>query len=143
MLFFQPFKVKRNCLANIFLNFAFRFPRGNATRKIRAIRGKVPRCSFNDYEIFAHCSPACLRMLFKVPGGKSWPDCPATVTRPGLELCLNWRWLPFVRAKNQPSSSMSLIASRTFMFSVPWNLKNVNAKVVWDYSMGARCITSA
>lgn len=141
MLFFQAFKMKRDCLANVLFNFAFRFSRGNTTRKIRAISGKIPLRFLNDDEIFAHFSPACFKMLFKVPGGKSWPIWPAIVTKPGFKLCLNWRWLPFVRAKNQPASSMSLIASRTFTFSVPWNPQNVNAENVKNYSM-ERCITS-
>lgn len=126
-LFFQPFKMKRDCFANILLNFALRFSRGNTARKIRAICRKISLRFLNDDEVFAHFSPACFRMLFKVPGGRSWPDWPAMVTKPGLELCLNWRWLPLVRAKCQPPSSMSLITSRTFIWSVPWQSENVNA----------------
>ena len=33
-------------------------------------------------------SPACLRMLRSVPGGKTALSLPATVTRPGLAGCL-------------------------------------------------------
>ena len=135
MLFFQAFKMKRDGLANIFLNIAFRFSRSDTAREIGTIRGEVPLRFLNDDKIFAHFNPACFRMLFNVPGGKSWPSWPAMVTKPGFELCLNWRWLPFVRAKNHPSSSMSLIASRTFTLSVPWNPENVNGKNVWNYSM--------
>ena len=36
-------------------------------------------------------------MLFKVPAGMSRLSLPDTVTVPGFELCLNCRWLPFVR----------------------------------------------
>ena len=47
--------------------------------------------------------PDCLRILFNVPGAKSSPGLPATVTRPGLVGCLNCRWLPLVVTKYQPS----------------------------------------
>jgi len=128
-LFFQPFKMKRDRFTNILLDFAFRFSRGNAARKIRAICREVSLRFLDNDKVFAHFSPACFRMLFKVPGGKSWLGWPAMVTKPGLELCLNWRWLPLVRAKYQPPSLMSLIASRTFICSVPWESQNVNAEL--------------
>ena len=37
-----------------------------------------------DDEIL-HFKPACLRILFSVPGGSSADGCPATVTVPGVE----------------------------------------------------------
>ena len=37
------------------------------------------------------------------------------VTLPGLVGCLYWRWLPLVATKYQPSASIILIISRTFM----------------------------
>ena len=74
MFFFQPFEMKRDRLTDIFLNLAFRFSRGNTARDIRTIRGEVPVPFLDDDEVFAHFNPACFRMLFKVPGGKSWPD---------------------------------------------------------------------
>ena len=40
---------------------------------------------------------------------------PETVTVPAFVGCLNWRWLPFVRARYQPSSSKALMTSLTFM----------------------------
>ncbi len=52
-------------------------------------------------------------MLFHVPGGKSSPGFPGTVTRPGLSGCLNWRWLPLVRTSRHPSSSINCMASLT------------------------------
>jgi hypothetical protein len=52
-------------------------------RKIRRVR--PPTCGrlLVDNQIF-HFSPACLRILFNVPGGKSTDGCPATVTVPGF-----------------------------------------------------------
>src|SRR6266542_3618499 len=41
-------------------------------------------------------------MLLRVPGARSSLGFPGTVTRPGLEPCLNWRWLPFVATRRQP-----------------------------------------
>src|SRR5271157_3160186 len=41
------------------------------------------------------------------------------VTRPALVGCLYCRWLPLVATKYQPSASISLTASRTFITSFP------------------------
>jgi hypothetical protein len=40
---------------------------------------------------------------------------PAIVTRPVLVRCLYCLWLPRVATRNQPSASINLIASCTFM----------------------------
>jgi hypothetical protein len=56
-----------------------------------------------------------LRILFNVPGAKSSLGLPATVTRPGLLGCLNWRWLPRVDAGYQPSSLSFRNMSDTFI----------------------------
>ena len=40
-----------------------------------------------------------LKTLFSVPGGKSSLGLPETVTRPGLIVCLNCRWLPLVATR--------------------------------------------
>lgn len=59
-------------------------------------------------------------MLFNVPGATSSPGFPATVTRPGLVVCLNCRWEPRCRTTDQPSSSSILTTSRIFtMRSTP------------------------
>ena len=54
-------------------------------------------------------------MLFRVPGARSSLDFPGTVTRPAFAECLNWRWLPRVATKNQPSSFSSWSTSLTFI----------------------------
>lgn len=58
--------------------------------------------------------PACFMMLFKVAGDRSSLLEPATVTRPGLPGCLNWRWLPRVRVSDHPSLSSNRSISRIF-----------------------------
>ena len=54
-------------------------------------------------------------MLFSVPGARSSPGRPATVTSPGFTGCLNCWWLPRVRARYQPSSARSRRTSRIFI----------------------------
>jgi len=65
--------------------------------------------------VIAHFNPACLRILFCVPGARSSLGFPAIVTTPFFLSCLYCRWLPRVRSRYQPSSSMSLIIARTFI----------------------------
>src|ERR1700682_1726050 len=72
--------------------------------------------------------PDCLRILFNVPGAKSSLGFPGTVTRPGLLGCLNWRWLPRVTAKYQPSSASMRNMSDTFIAEA-------------GYARGKRCLT--
>ena len=48
------------------------------------------------------------------PDGQVSAGLPGIVTSPGLVGCLYWRWLPRFRLSTQPSSSMSLMISRTF-----------------------------
>src|ERR1039457_5358492 len=64
--------------------------------------------------------PACLRMLFNVPGSTSSLRWPAMVTRPGFLGCLYWRWLlPVPGSIAQPAFSLRVMMSRTFMISPP------------------------
>lgn len=53
-------------------------------------------------------------MLLSVPGARASLALPAIVTRPFLVPCLYCLWLPRVLTRNQPSSTISLIASLTF-----------------------------
>ncbi len=68
----------------------------------------------DDDQIFHGFNPACLRVLFNVPGATSSPGLPATVTRPGFVACLNCRCDPRCRTTDQPSSSSCFTMSRTF-----------------------------
>src|SRR5258708_10358379 len=54
-------------------------------------------------------------MLLSVFGGTSTEVCPATVTLPGLYGCLYCRWLPSWFTFRQPSRSITLMISRTFI----------------------------
>ena len=53
-------------------------------------------------------------MLRRVPVGMSPSGC-FTVTRPDLQLCLNWWCEPLTRARYQPSDSSFLITCLLFM----------------------------
>jgi hypothetical protein len=97
-----------DCFAKNRLSFFDCGARGNTTRKIGHITGKIVFRLFN-YDRVAHISPhflspACLRILFSVPGAKSSLGFPATVTRPSFVACLNCLWLPRVAIRSQPSS---------------------------------------
>jgi len=58
--------------------------------------------------------PACFKMLFCVPRARSSLGFPGTVTRPGLDPCLYWRWLPFVATSAHPSWCSNFSISMTF-----------------------------
>src|SRR5262245_20184878 len=111
--------MKQDRLLDFALSFLDRRPRGYASRKIRHVSGVVPVSFFDNYRvshsIAYRLSPACLRILFNVPGGKSSLGFPATVTRPVLLGCLNWRWLPRVATWIQPSRRSIPSTSDTFM----------------------------
>src|SRR5216684_6028171 len=47
--------------------------------------------------------PRLLQDAVKCTGARSSLGFPATVTRPGLFGCLNWRWLPRVATRYHPS----------------------------------------
>src|SRR5437667_9343720 len=111
--------MKLDCLANLRLGLCHSCTRGHTTRKIGNVSGIIVLRLLDDYGI-AHLqphffSPACLRMLPSVPTARSSLGLPGTVTRPGLDGCLNWRWLPRVCTMNQPSSWSIRSASATFM----------------------------
>lgn len=111
----QTINVKRDGIMHLALDLSLRSTGGNAARQIGRIGGVAGRGVFDNDQITVHLSPACFRILFFVPGARSWPGLPEIVTSPRLLECLYWRWLPRVRSRYQPSSSMSLMASRTFI----------------------------
>src|SRR5437870_10592218 len=110
--------MKADGAADFLLNRLQGGPSGNAARQVWHVSRIVAFCLF-DHDRITHqrCSlkPACFKMLFRVPGATSSDSLPATVTRPGFLGCLYCRWLPLVATRNQPSASISLITSRTFM----------------------------
>jgi hypothetical protein len=115
--FTHRFDVKFNGLPNKLQNLAPRFRHRDAPWKIRNISPVTVCFSLDNNRVTRHSvfSPACFRILFRVPRGMSTFGWPATVTSPILRGCLNCRRLPRVRARYHPSRSMSLIASRTFI----------------------------
>ena len=68
----------------------------------------------NRFHALAPFRCACRLTDARVPFGMSSPRPPLTVTRPGLDECLNCRWLPTVVTKTHPSRSSMRITSRTF-----------------------------
>jgi hypothetical protein len=115
--------MKRNCVLHLSLYFVAGTPGGDATRKVRRVCGEASFGLLDDNQILHGFNPACLRMLFNVPGATSSPGLPATVTSPGLVACLNCRCDPRCRTTDQPSSSSILTTSRIFtMRSTPRSL---------------------
>lgn len=108
-------QMQLDCLAHALLYCRLRRTGGNASRQIGRIRRESRWCLLHNDEDLHCLSPACLRMLFNVPGARSSPACPATVTSPGLTGCLNCWWLPRVRTRYHPSSVSRRRRSRTFI----------------------------
>jgi hypothetical protein len=69
---------------------------------------KVPFFHWLDLQQFIRSAPRCQI-------AKSSLGFPATVTRPGFVRCLNWRWLPRVPTRYQPSSCGRRRTSETFI----------------------------
>ena len=112
--FFQAVQVERNRCLHLSLDIVAGTASGYAARHVGRV-GRVSRCCRLDHDQVFHCfSPACFRTLFKVPGARSSPGFPATVTSPGFDACLNCRCEPRWRTTDQPSSSSLLMTSRTF-----------------------------
>src|SRR5579864_696844 len=105
----HPFEVKFDCLADGALRFLNRCASRHAAGQIGYV-GRVVRSGVLNDDGVSHGQlpyffwPDCFRILFSVPGAKSSLGFPATVTRPGFVRCLNWRWLPRVPTRYQPSS---------------------------------------
>src|SRR5713101_3987844 len=122
-VFPQSRHVKPDRLAKFVLHGLHGRPSSNASRQVGHI-GRVVCLRFFDHDRVAHYRfsfrPACFKMLCSVPGARSSEGFPAIVTRPGLRGCLNCRWLPRIATRNQPSSSIIHIASRTFMSRPRW-----------------------
>ena len=92
-----------------------RLPDCLATRQVRDMRAPTRLSPLNDHHVACHSHPhfsflrpACLSMAFSVPCGMSRLGFPATVTVPGLLVCLYCRWLPRVRASSHPSNALQL-----------------------------------
>jgi hypothetical protein len=74
MILAKTADMKVDCLRHMDLGVLRGVTGRYAPRQIGGIRRIVGAGVFDDDEIFVHCylfSPACLRMLFKVPGARS------------------------------------------------------------------------
>ena len=78
--------MKRDCLFDLSLDFVARVARCDTTRNIWRVCGETGLGLLDDNQVLHGFKPACLRMLFNVPGATSSPGLPATVTSPWLEL---------------------------------------------------------
>ena len=115
----QVVDVQRDCFSHQTDAFVIRVAGGHTTRQIRAPSSvSAVVTPLYDHRVSAqrrlHSMPACLRMLFSVPGGNVALGLPAIVVVPGLTAGRNCRWLPVTRSRYQPSASMILIISLTF-----------------------------
>ena len=110
----QTFDVELDRIMHLSLHFLPRAASSHATRQIRRISREAGGGPLNNDQISAHFSPDCLRMLFCVPGARSSPGLPGTVTKPCRVACLYCRWLPRVRSRYQPPASIMRMISRTF-----------------------------
>ena len=97
------------------LSLFLRPARRHTTRNIRGICRKPGFSLLYNNQIFHLFSPACRRILLRVPIASSSPECPATVTNPGFAGCLNCLWLPRIRTWYQPSASSNRMTSLIFM----------------------------
>ena len=107
-IFTHALEMKLDGFTNLSLHFVDGGTGGYATWEVWNVGREIWSRIF-DNDGIAHDSPhflkpACLRMLFSVPGASSSPGFPGTVTRPDFVGCLNWRWLPRITTKYQPSS---------------------------------------
>ena len=92
-IFTHALEMKLDGFTNLSLHFVDGGTGSYATREIRDI-GREVRPRIFDNDGIAHDSPhllkpACLRMLFSVPGASSSLGFPGTVTRPDFVGCLN------------------------------------------------------
>ncbi len=93
--------------------------------RIRVDRERKLRSWFRPLQRLLHSAYLLLSLLLQSSLPQNTIQCarwnidarffPETVTAPGLFGCLSCRWLPFVLAKYQPSSSRSLRTSLTFI----------------------------
>ncbi len=81
----------RYCLTNQSIYFIDSVSRRNASRQIRHVSRVTVVALFDYYQVCIvgdpQRNPACLRMLFQVPRGRSLLILPAMVTVPSLVLC--------------------------------------------------------
>jgi len=123
--------MKLNRVMYDFLNLLLGWSCRNTSINIRRI-GRITSCGFLNYnQVFHLLDPACLKILFSVPGAKSWFGFPAIVTKPCCIGCLYCWWLPLVLTKYQPSFFSKETTSLTFtrVYILPWSNLILNLRV--------------
>ena len=78
----QAVEVEFNGVVHFAFDTVSRLARGDTAGEIGRIGGIAGRSFFNDDQVPAHFNPACLRILFCVPGARSSLGFPAIVTTP-------------------------------------------------------------
>ena len=90
--FAQSVEVECNCLSHVMFHFFMGPARRNTSWEIWRVGGKACLCRLDDHQVFFHdVNLACFRILFNVPGARSSPGFPGTVTKPSLTECLHCR----------------------------------------------------
>jgi hypothetical protein len=107
-------KMHFDCSCHQGLRFGKVIACGNAAGKVWSVATVASARLLIDHNVFHVSSPACFRILFSVPGAASFEGCPAMVTRPGFDGCLNCRWLPSCDTSRHPSLSTNFRMSRYF-----------------------------
>src|SRR5438045_5439278 len=89
----QPLDVELDRLGDVLLYLVDRLTGADTAGQVRNVRAVIRIRLLDDDRVphGVYFNPACLRMLFKVPGFRSWPMLPGTVTRPFFVGCLYWR----------------------------------------------------
>src|SRR5204863_9166087 len=78
----QAVEVEFNGVVHFAFDAVSRLARGDAAGEIGRIGGIASRSFFNDDQVPTHFNPACLMIIFCVPGARSSLGFPAIVTTP-------------------------------------------------------------
>src|SRR5207244_10137422 len=81
----ETVQMKRDGVLHLALNIVLRSGRRNASGKVGRVRRVTGRSLLNHDQVLHGFSPACFKTLFSVPGARSSPGFPATVTSPGFD----------------------------------------------------------
>jgi hypothetical protein len=84
----QAINVKPDCLSHILFDLLSSLTCRHTARQVRRVSREACGSRLDDNQILAHFSPACFKILFRVPGASSSPGRPGTVTSPAFDRCL-------------------------------------------------------
>jgi len=132
--------MKRDRVLHLSFNFLLCATCCNAARKVWRVRGITGRRPFDHDQVLHGFNPACFKTLFSVPGARSSPGFPATVTSPGFAAFLNCRCEPRWRTTTQPSSSSILTTSRIFTIArAAWPFYRAILAAFWTIKTAQIC----